>query len=186
MEMQSGVAVSKPKTQAQLDKATDQRLKKKYGVGLDWYNLQLSLQGGGCAICGSTPKTRALHIDHDHSYTKVKITSKKIGKTWGASGYVFGRRVCSDGNQEVQVVREVKGKLKVASVRGLLCFPHNTALRHFADNPEFLRSAADYLEAHQTPPEPNWCDSCDGTGLMEGWNKRDGYSCPKCKGEAVV
>lgn len=36
----------------------------------------------------------------------------------------------------------------------------------------------------------NWpaqyCDGCDGTGLMEGWNRRDGWPCPKCKGMAVI
>jgi hypothetical protein len=31
-----------------------------------------------------------------------------------------------------------------------------------------------------------WCDGCDGTGLMEGWNHRDGYPCPKCHGNAIV
>lgn len=31
-----------------------------------------------------------------------------------------------------------------------------------------------------------YCDMCDGTGLMEGWNRRDGNSCPKCKGEAIL
>lgn len=30
------------------------------------------------------------------------------------------------------------------------------------------------------------CDSCDGTGLMEGWNRRYGYPCPKCHGNAIV
>lgn len=29
------------------------------------------------------------------------------------------------------------------------------------------------------------CDGCDGTGLMEGWNRRDGNSCPKCKGTGL-
>lgn len=36
----------------------------------------------------------------------------------------------------------------------------------------------------------NWaveyCDSCDGVGLMEGWNRRDGWPCPKCKGMAIM
>lgn len=36
----------------------------------------------------------------------------------------------------------------------------------------------------------NWnveeCDSCDGVGLMEGWNHRDGWPCPKCKGIAIT
>jgi hypothetical protein len=31
-----------------------------------------------------------------------------------------------------------------------------------------------------------YCDTCSGTGLMEGWNRRDGYSCPTCGGDAVV
>lgn len=31
-----------------------------------------------------------------------------------------------------------------------------------------------------------WCDSCDGVGLMEGWNHRDDWPCPKCKGMAIV
>lgn len=31
-----------------------------------------------------------------------------------------------------------------------------------------------------------WCDSCYGTGLMEGWNRRDGWPCPKCKGIGIV
>lgn len=30
------------------------------------------------------------------------------------------------------------------------------------------------------------CDSCDGVGLMEGWNRRDGTSCPKCHGAGSV
>lgn len=34
--------------------------------------------------------------------------------------------------------------------------------------------------------EKEECDGCDGTGLMEGWNRRDGNPCPKCKGEGVV
>jgi hypothetical protein len=38
----------------------------------------------------------------------------------------------------------------------------------------------------QLDPNEEECDSCDGTGLMEGWNRRDGSSCPKCKGAGVV
>lgn len=31
-----------------------------------------------------------------------------------------------------------------------------------------------------------WCDGCYGTGLMEGWNRRDGNPCPKCKGDCIM
>ena len=30
------------------------------------YDMLLRAQGGGCAICATTPKTRRLHIDTDH------------------------------------------------------------------------------------------------------------------------
>src|SRR6266567_1178408 len=30
------------------------------------YDRLLTAQGGGCAICGNPPKTRKLHVDHDH------------------------------------------------------------------------------------------------------------------------
>lgn len=31
------------------------------------YARLLAAQGGGCAICGAKPKTRRLHVDHDHA-----------------------------------------------------------------------------------------------------------------------
>jgi Recombination endonuclease VII len=141
--------MNKPKTQAQLDRATDQRLIKKYGVGLGWYGAQLRLQNGGCAICGSTPKTRSLHIDHDHGWTKVKVAAQKIGKTWGASATYQGVLLGFTGTRRNEVVKLVKDRLKLMSVRGLLCFPHNAGLRKFSDNPKWMRAAAEYLEAHQ-------------------------------------
>lgn len=179
--------MAKPKTQAQLDRATDLRLKSKYGVGLDWYNLQLKLQGGGCYICGSTPKTRSLHIDHDHSWTKAKVKTQKVGKTWAATAIYHGVTYSRTGSKRNSVVAEVKNMLKIASVRGLLCFPHNAGLRKFSDNPEWLEKAAEYIYTHHNPsPTEEWCDGCDGTGLMEGWNHRDGHPCPKCKGAAKI
>jgi hypothetical protein len=33
----------------------------------DDYAALLELQGGGCAICGGTPKTSRLAVDHDHT-----------------------------------------------------------------------------------------------------------------------
>ena len=36
------------------------------------YERLLAAQGGGCAICGSTPKTRRLHVDRDHKTGAVR------------------------------------------------------------------------------------------------------------------
>jgi hypothetical protein len=37
-----------------------------------WYEAQLARQDGHCAICPNTPKSRRLHIDHDHQTGKVR------------------------------------------------------------------------------------------------------------------
>lgn len=40
---------------------------KRIGLALmGGYDAQLRKQGGGCAICGEPPKSRRLHVDHDH------------------------------------------------------------------------------------------------------------------------
>lgn len=36
------------------------------------YHALLERQGGGCAICGATPKTRRLHTDRDHKTLAVR------------------------------------------------------------------------------------------------------------------
>lgn len=44
------------------------------GLGItdaDYFAL-LKAQGGHCAICPSTPKTRRLHVDHDHATGAVR------------------------------------------------------------------------------------------------------------------
>lgn len=45
---------------------------KQLGVTDDAYARLLAAQGGGCAICGATPKTRRLHVDHDHRTGAVR------------------------------------------------------------------------------------------------------------------
>ena len=42
------------------------------GVDDAEYARLLEAQGGGCAICGSKPKTRRLHVDHDHATGRVR------------------------------------------------------------------------------------------------------------------
>lgn len=53
----------------------DRRAKwKKRGIELDdaGYDRLLEAQGGGCALCGATPKKRRLHVDHDHRSGAVR------------------------------------------------------------------------------------------------------------------
>lgn len=42
------------------------------GVTDEEYARMLTAQGGGCAICGAKPKTRRLHVDHDHATGEVR------------------------------------------------------------------------------------------------------------------
>lgn len=141
---------TKPKTQAQIDKATDARLQKTYGVTLAWYDSQFEKQGGVCAITGHPPGTRRLHVDHDHSWTKVKITATKgPGIGWASSAYYLGKIYYGEKSTKSLAVRSVKAMLKRASVRGLLSYQANAGLQKFSDNPKFLRAAAKYLEDHQ-------------------------------------
>lgn len=45
---------------------------EQLGVTPDDYDRMLAAQGGGCAICGNTPKTRRLDVDHDHRTKEVR------------------------------------------------------------------------------------------------------------------
>jgi recombination endonuclease VII len=44
----------------------------KYGLTERQEKKLLQLQGGKCAICQRPPKTRRLHIDHDHRTKRVR------------------------------------------------------------------------------------------------------------------
>jgi hypothetical protein len=46
--------------------------RSRLGLTLDDYNRLLEAQGGVCAICGGKPKTRRLHVDHDHKSGTVR------------------------------------------------------------------------------------------------------------------
>jgi hypothetical protein len=47
-------------------------LAAKYGLTIQDYDRQLSLQGGICAICGHPPKVRSLSVDHDHVTGRIR------------------------------------------------------------------------------------------------------------------
>jgi Recombination endonuclease VII len=45
---------------------------KQLGVTDDEYGLLLESQEGRCALCPNEPKTRRLHVDHDHRTGAVR------------------------------------------------------------------------------------------------------------------
>ena len=48
------------------------KLRLKYGLTIEQYNGIFEKQGGACAICGLSPDTRALDIDHHHGTGEVR------------------------------------------------------------------------------------------------------------------
>lgn len=45
---------------------------KELGVTDAEYSAMFIAQGGHCALCTATPKTRRLHVDHDHRTGKIR------------------------------------------------------------------------------------------------------------------
>jgi len=45
---------------------------KQLGITDAEYERLLAAQGGHCALCANTPKTRRLHVDHDHRTGEVR------------------------------------------------------------------------------------------------------------------
>jgi hypothetical protein len=45
---------------------------RELGITDAEYTARLEVQGGGCAICGNPPKTRRLHVDHNHRTGTVR------------------------------------------------------------------------------------------------------------------
>jgi hypothetical protein len=137
------------KTQAQLDRATDLRLQKAYGISLREYEVMLYCAGGGCQICGKPPGSKRLHVDHDHGWKKVKIVSKKYPDAWNAKAVYHGKEFNADKKTKSTAIRDIRIQLKRASVRGILCAWCNRGLRYYRDTPELMQNAAAYLRKHQ-------------------------------------
>jgi hypothetical protein len=141
--------MAKAKTQAQLDHATDMRLRKAYGITLADYKDRLLLQSHRCRICYSPPVKIRLSVDHDHAWKKVKYEANKFQGMWTAEATYRGKRHTSTAPKKSDAVKGLKKLLLQSSVRGLLCVWCNRGLRYYHDDPYFLRNAADYLERHQ-------------------------------------
>jgi hypothetical protein len=127
------------------DKQVNARLLKTYGITLAEYNKMLVEQGGGCAICGRPPGTKRLHVDHDHSISKIKLDTVRSGKGWMSSTEYRGGLYAMWGRGKSEAVKGLRAKLKRASVRGILDWPCNSGLQKWRDNPNLLEKAAAYI-----------------------------------------
>ena len=70
---------------------------------------------------------------------------RAVNGLWAATAHYNGRDYVEQAKKKSEARKLLKEQLKRASVRGLLCYPHNAGLQKFRDNPQFLRNAANYL-----------------------------------------
>jgi len=92
-------------------------LKKSYGIGLVEYDELLKKQNGVCAIC-------------KHTETSIHHISKKL------------KFLAVDHDRKCCPTIDTCGKC----IRGLLCTRCNTGIGKMRDDPELLRTAAEYIE----------------------------------------
>lgn len=126
-------------------KQVNARLLKTYGITLDEYNLMLHDQDKTCAICDAPPKSKSLHVDHDHTSHKVKVKTERSGDGWQAHGRYKGAVYFAWGRKKPEAIKEVRLKIRKASVRGLLCWKCNTGLQKWHDDPVLMEKASAYI-----------------------------------------
>lgn len=65
---------------------------KGLGVSDEQYARLLAAQGGHCALCQNGPKTRRLHVDHEHStgYVRGLLCHRcnRVLPTWVTAGWL--------------------------------------------------------------------------------------------------
>jgi len=136
----------KTKSKVQKDRDTDRRLLRAYNITLQEYDEMAKRNNGCCWVSGKPAGTRRLHVDHDHSWKKVKIETTKLKEGWEAVATYNESEFVGFNTKKSLAVRKVKRDLLRASVRGLLSYQINSGLQKFGDDPRLLRAAADYLE----------------------------------------
>lgn len=52
--------------------AKNHKLKSRYGITLEEYNMMLKNQGSVCAVCGGDNFGNTFHVDHNHTTNKIR------------------------------------------------------------------------------------------------------------------
>lgn len=132
------------------DKRRNRDLLKKYGITLEEYNKMLAEQDGACKICGSHPTGRPLHVDHWHALLYWKLRSTRTDDGWLVESNdevnLMPLKISVRAKKKTDALKEARRQLLRLSIRGLICWRDNSALRWGKDDPVILRSAAKYLE----------------------------------------
>jgi uncharacterized protein YxeA len=134
--------------------AKDGRLWRTYGIREAERARKEKRQHGKCEVCGKSHNVKGekltLCVDHDHKARYVKCSTKKCGiASWSAVAEYREETFFGSGKTKSAALKDVRHQLKRRSVRGLICWPCNRAIRAFSDDPVKLRAAAKYLERHQ-------------------------------------
>jgi hypothetical protein len=66
-------AVRKKRNVARRAEHREAHLARTFGITQAEYDAMLTAQGGGCAICGRSPRIgSSLHVDHDHATGRIR------------------------------------------------------------------------------------------------------------------
>ncbi len=93
---------------------------KGLGITDEGYAAMLAEQGGGCAICGSTPKTRRLHVDHDHASGRVRgLLCHRCNRalpTWVTATWLLRTTVYLGGSRSVWLDEHIADYLRAVAL----------------------------------------------------------------------
>lgn len=139
--------------------ARDKYLRKKFDLQEAEFNLAFEEQNRVCKICGKPPTTTNLHVDHDHAVEKTKIYSIKLNGFWEA--FTKNPYLYFQARTKSEALSKVRKSLKRLSIRGILCWKCNTALKKFNDNATLMENSAKYIRGYKK----NLGEGLNGLGI---------------------
>lgn len=129
------------------DAKREKYLQKTYNISLAEFQ---SMADDGCMGCGAFGKTRSLHVDHDHALARKKIKAYWDGGGWWAMCDELPWLKSSWSSKKYDAIRVLKQRIKRLSVRGVLCFSCNSALKKLRDSADIAEKLARYLRHYET------------------------------------